>query len=172
VAFVSSIAPATRRGVRENMLPMLRNFYTMANIAPRLLRFTLYFGAREAQIYPETYLARLDVPALSDSDRAILINDPIIRAMLVEDIGEAFRNNSTPFAEDIILVARSWGFRLRDIRVPVDVWHGEQDIFAPVQMGCDIVEAIFGSRAHIFPGEGHAIIFKHWQNILSTLIST
>jgi pimeloyl-ACP methyl ester carboxylesterase len=99
------------------------------------------------------------------------MNDPTIRMMLIEDIGEAFSNNSTPFADDIILVARQWGFRLRDIHVPVDVWHGEQDVFAPMQMGCDIVDAVFGSRVHLFPDDGYAIIFTHWQTILSTLVA-
>lgn len=171
LGLVASISPAERRGTRDNMLPMLRNFYTMAHFAPRLLRFTLYFGAREAQSYPETYLARLDAPALSAADRALLMDDPQIRSLLVEDIGEAFRNNSTPFAEDIIIVSRPWGFRLRDLHIPTYLWHGERDIFMPVQMGCDIAEAVFGCQAQFLPDEGHAIIFNHWQTILSKLLS-
>lgn len=171
VGLVSSIAPAERRGIRDNMIPMLRNFYTMASFAPRLLRLTLYFGAREAQSYPETYLARLDTPTLCQSDRDLLLQDPHIRTLMLEDIGEAFRNNSTPFAEDIIILSRPWGFRLRDLRVPVYLWHGEQDVFMPVQMGCDIADTVFGCVAQFFPDEGHAVIFTHWHSILSMLLS-
>lgn len=168
VGVVSGLSPFTRRNTREHMLPMLRNFYTMAGIAPRLLRLTLYFGAREAQSRPEYYLDRLDVPALCEIDQAVL-RDSTIRALLVADLGEAFRNNSTPFAEDIIILSYPWGFRLQDIHVPVYLWHGEQDILAPVQMGYDVANAIFGCRAHFFSDEGHTLIFTHWAEILTAL---
>jgi pimeloyl-ACP methyl ester carboxylesterase len=166
---VSSIAPADRRGTRDHMIPMLRNFYTMASITPTLLRLTLYFGAREAQHTPETYLSRLGVPTLCASDRTRLIDDADVRELMIEDIREAFCNNSTPFADDMVLVSRPWGFRLRDIRVPVDVWHGEHDVFYPVQMGHVLADEIFGSRVHTFLDEGYAVIFNHWSIILSTL---
>lgn len=168
---VSSLSPLHIRGAREGMNPMLRNFFFMAYRAPRIFRLTMYFGAREAQTFPEKYLSRLDDPPLCASDRALLIDDPEIRAMSLENIGEAFHNQSTPYSDELILLSRPWGFRLRDIRIPVFLWHGERDTLSPPQMGRYLAEEIPACTPHFFPNEGHAVMFTHWEDILSTIVS-
>jgi pimeloyl-ACP methyl ester carboxylesterase len=49
----------------------------------------------------------------------------------------------------------SWGFDLRDIRVPVKVWHGREDRFVPVQHGQWLAAAIPGAEADISDRDGH-----------------
>src|SRR5690606_38364372 len=94
VGLVSSLSPLNRQGARVNMIPLLRNSYIMAFRAPTLLRLTMYFGAREAQSYPEKYLSRTDDPLLAESDRVTLLHNADIQAMAVESIGETFRIGS------------------------------------------------------------------------------
>jgi pimeloyl-ACP methyl ester carboxylesterase len=171
VGLVSSLSPLNHQGARTDMTPMLRNSYIMAYRAPTLLRLMMYFGAREAQNYPEKYLSRMDDPKLCESDRALLMRDPTIHALLIENIGEAFRNASTPYSDDMILLANPWGFRLQDIRIPAYLWHGEDDMFAPAQMGHYLAKGLPACDARFYPGEGQAVIFIHWQEILSTLIA-
>lgn len=171
VGLASSLSPLNRPGGRANMIPLLRNSYIMAFRAPTLLRLTMYFGAREAQSYPEKYLSRTDDPLLSDSDRAMLLQNPAIRAMSVESIAETFRIGSTPYSDEMILLARAWGFRLRDISILTHLWHGEKDVIAPAQMGYYLANELLACDAHFYPGEGHALIFSRWSEILSTLVS-
>jgi pimeloyl-ACP methyl ester carboxylesterase len=49
----------------------------------------------------------------------------------------------------------SWGFDLRDIRVPVKVWHGRQDRFVPVQHGQLLAASIPDAEADISDRDGH-----------------
>ena len=49
----------------------------------------------------------------------------------------------------------SWGFDLRDIRVPVKVWHGREDRFVPVQHGQWLAAGIPGAEADISDRDGH-----------------
>lgn len=168
-AIISGISPMNRRGMKENMVPMLRNFYIMAYRAPYLLRLVMWFGAREAQNYPEKYLSRMDGAALLETDRQKFLHDPVYRAVWVESITEAFVRGSTPFSEDMIIISRPWRFSLQDIRIPVYLWHGEADAFAPMQMGQYMAQMIPACEAHFYPNEGHAIMFTHWSEILSAL---
>ena len=48
-----------------------------------------------------------------------------------------------------------WGFDLRDIRVPVKIWHGRQDRFVPVQHGQWLAASIPGAEADIGESDGH-----------------
>ena len=49
----------------------------------------------------------------------------------------------------------SWGFDLRDIRVPVKIWHGREDWFVPVQHGQWLAANVPGAEADISDRDGH-----------------
>ena len=49
----------------------------------------------------------------------------------------------------------SWGFDLRDIRVPVKIWHGRQDRMVPVQHGQWLAANVPGAEADISDRDGH-----------------
>jgi pimeloyl-ACP methyl ester carboxylesterase len=84
---------------------------------------------------------------------------------------EAYRTGIEGTLEDTRVLARPWGFRLEDVRVPVHLWHGEQDTLAPVNMGRLLANAIPGCRAHFLPDVGHLVAEHeaHWHSILQTL---
>ncbi len=168
---ISSIGPMNKRGSKEDMVPMLRNFYTMAFRAPTLFRLVMWFGAREAQSDPDKYLSRMDAPNLALEDRQMFLQDAVIRALWVESIIEDFWKGSTPFSEDMIIISRPWRFKLQDIRIPVYLWHGETDAFAPVQMGRYLAQSIPACDAVFYPNEGHALFFNHWDEILSQVVA-
>jgi pimeloyl-ACP methyl ester carboxylesterase len=48
-----------------------------------------------------------------------------------------------------------WGFDVRDIRVPVKIWHGRHDRFVPVQHGEWLAASIPGAEAEISDHDGH-----------------
>src|SRR5215467_5391320 len=58
-------------------------------------------------------------------------------------------------ADDVLVIARDWGFRSEEIRAPVTLWHGEADVTVPPQVGQSFADTIPGCRATFYPGEGH-----------------
>jgi pimeloyl-ACP methyl ester carboxylesterase len=48
-----------------------------------------------------------------------------------------------------------WGFDLKDIRVPVKIWHGRQDRMVPVQHGEWLAANVPGAEADISDRDGH-----------------
>jgi pimeloyl-ACP methyl ester carboxylesterase len=70
----------------------------------------------------------------------------------------------------VIIVTRPWGFRLEDIQTEVHIWHGDEDWSTPVAMAQAMADAILNSRLTILPGEGHFLLFRHWDKILKDLL--
>jgi pimeloyl-ACP methyl ester carboxylesterase len=57
--------------------------------------------------------------------------------------------------DDEAAAMTDWGFDLRDIRVPVKIWHGREDRFVPVQHGQWLAASIPGAEADISDRDGH-----------------
>jgi pimeloyl-ACP methyl ester carboxylesterase len=73
------------------------------------------------------------------------------------------------FAWEVRIFARPWGFRLQDIRMPVYLWHGEEDVSTPVSMAHHVAGAIPNCHATFLRGEGYWLFLNHWQEILTQL---
>jgi pimeloyl-ACP methyl ester carboxylesterase len=70
------------------------------------------------------------------------------------------------------LEARPWGFSLREIRMPVHIWHGEQDELLPIRQGQIMANALPNARAKFYPNEGHiSLTMNHYEELLSTVVS-
>lgn len=67
------------------------------------------------------------------------------------------------------LYVRPWGFRVRNIQVPVHLWHGEQDANAPISMGRYLAMAIPQCQARFYPGEGHLHFIDRLPEILAAV---
>ena len=73
-------------------------------------------------------------------------------------------------AQDFALFCTDWGFRLDDIDVPVDLWHGDDDRNVPVSHGRLQAERIPGARFHLCPGQGHMLVIDRLEEILRTVV--
>src|SRR5690606_2042546 len=117
------------------------------------------------------YLSRMDGPHLLDEDRRMFLGDGAAHAIWVESVAENFWKGSTAFSEDMIILTRPWRFKLQDIRIPVYLWHGEADAFAPVQMARYLAQSIPVCDAVFYPNEGHALFFNRWDEILAQVLT-
>jgi pimeloyl-ACP methyl ester carboxylesterase len=82
------------------------------------------------------------------------------------------RTTAQAMAQDFILFAGDWGFRLEDIAVPVYAWHGDADKNVPFALGKAVAERIPGAEFHPCPGEGHLLVVPHLEEILRTVTAS
>jgi pimeloyl-ACP methyl ester carboxylesterase len=115
---------------------------------------------------------RIVAAAAPEADSRVL-NRPEIREPMVASLREAMRQGPSGALQELVLLARPWGFRLEDIAVPVDLWHGEDDLVVPPEHSRHHHEALpRGSRLRLLPGEGHfSLPIDHIDEILGTLLS-
>ncbi|WP_327247580.1 alpha/beta fold hydrolase [Streptomyces sp. NBC_01320] len=103
---------------------------------------------------------------LPDSDRGI-VSDTGIRAMLVRNFAEGLRNSADGWVDDVMSFSKDWGFRPEDITSPVLLWHGEDDVFAPVQHTRWLAERIPGAELVVERGAAHFGALRVLTRVLS-----
>ncbi len=88
------------------------------------------------------------------SDRAVL-SAPEMKAAFLYDLTTALEVGLRAPISDLVLFARDWGFSLRDIRVPVKIWHGDADAIVPLSHGEFMAGLIPDAELQVTPGGGH-----------------
>ncbi len=159
VAMLGVVCPLDARGVLGAMTARRRLMYRALPLAP--------YAAPLLGLLGPASVARLMTADVPPCDQAILARIAVAYAAMKR---EAFRQGPAAFVTDLALVARPWGFRLEDIRVPVHVWHGALDVSTPPAMGRHLATSIPGASFHFVRGEGHFLAYSRWREILSALI--
>jgi pimeloyl-ACP methyl ester carboxylesterase len=67
----------------------------------------------------------------------------------------AFRDGLWGWYDDDLAFVGDWGFDVADIRVPVCVWQGREDLFVPITHGEWLAAHIPDARAQLRPEHGH-----------------
>jgi pimeloyl-ACP methyl ester carboxylesterase len=169
VAIVCGLAPIADPRLLQSMNPLARAGVSMGARWPLLHR--VFFGGLVAgtlRRFPEMAFQVLGA-GQSRADRET-VRDPRIRAVLVESVREALRQGGRGAAWDLVLYSRPWGFALEDVRVPVHLWHGEDDRTVPPEFGRFLAARLPDCRAEFLPGEGHfSLPFKLGERILRAL---
>jgi pimeloyl-ACP methyl ester carboxylesterase len=101
-----------------------------------------------------------------DSDQ-LWLRRPEVRRQLEDMLVEAVRGGVLGAVQEVGLLARPWGFRLEEIRVPVDLYHGDRDDTAPLEHARYLARTIPGARLHVCPGEGHMVMWSHVEDVLA-----
>jgi pimeloyl-ACP methyl ester carboxylesterase len=140
----------------------------VARHLPTLRRLVLGRVARKVAKNPTAFVEKM-AASLSAADQAIFA-DSEVKQIFVDDLREAFRQGPRGPASDARAADKRWRFRLEDIRVPVWLWHGQEDRDVPPAMGRYVAERIPGSRAMFYRTEGHISTFvNHVDEMLRTL---
>jgi pimeloyl-ACP methyl ester carboxylesterase len=83
---------------------------------------------------------------------------------------EACRQGPAGPAEDVSLIARPWGFDLAVVKVPVLLWHGDQDRNVPVVAGRYLASAFPNCRATFYANDAHlSVPLNHQEEIFRAL---
>jgi pimeloyl-ACP methyl ester carboxylesterase len=155
-------APKAKPSARLPIVPALGRHVRL------LRRFSLARAAKRLAKDGFKFLDKATRDA-SPADRA-LVADEALRRVLVDDMREAFRQGARGPARDARVVNRRWGFKLEEIRIPVWLWHGQEDRNVPPALARFISERIPGSRTTFYRADGHLSTFVgHGAEILEAL---
>ena len=91
---------------------------------------------------------------MPEADRRV-VADIGIRALLAQNFAEALRDSAAGWIDDALAFCAPWGFNLADIKVPVLLWHGENDVFSPAAHARWLAEQIPGAIMSIRPDTAH-----------------
>jgi len=132
VAVLVSLAPSDAQGLDWCDGMTRSNIEEYGRASENAEDLTAELSARTEQIQqdPEFLLGFLE-PELTAPDRRI-VGDLGIRRLLAETYAEALRCGADGWIGDVLAFRKPWGFDLRDIHVPVLLWHGSEDVFSPV----------------------------------------
>jgi pimeloyl-ACP methyl ester carboxylesterase len=103
---------------------------------------------------------------MPDSDRRV-VADQGVRTMLQTNFREALRSHEAGgWIDDVLAFNQQWGFDPADIPGPVLIWHGEDDVFAPVEHARWLAERIPLSQLHAVPDTAHFGVLRVLPSIL------
>jgi len=167
-AIISGTCPYDLPGAKETLSRRDTQLYGLADKAPWLLRLMLWKVARDARKNFSSVFSLFT--EVSEPDK-VALSQPDVQRMFGEVVVGAFERGTRGVALDWKLEARPWGFPLREIRMPVHIWHGEQDELLPIRQGQIMSNALPNARAKFFPNEGHISLFvNHYDELLSTIV--
>ncbi len=118
--------------------------------------------ALAALLGPMVELARADPNSLWDalakelpeSDQRVIAR-PEVHDALATNLAESVATSMDGWLDDDLAFVRPWGFALADITVPVLLWHGADDVLAPVSHSEYLAEHVPGAIFVRPAGVGH-----------------
>ena len=95
---------------------------------------------------------------LGPSDREVATGD--LAAFVLASMRAGIEASGDGWLDDDLLFTKPWGFDFDSIRVPVQLWHGEQDRFVPFDHGLWLAGRIPGVNAHLTAEDGHLTLLE------------
>jgi pimeloyl-ACP methyl ester carboxylesterase len=105
-----------------------------------------------------------------EGDRAVFAR-PEMKAMFIDDLMHGSRWGLRAPVYDLMLFSRPWGFRLRDIRVPIRFWHGDADHLVPLAHGRRQAQLVPDAALSVRPGESHLGGLAAAEHVMDTILS-
>lgn len=164
---VSGVGPLSDTGAEDGMMGLNRGIVRLARRSPYLVYPPFAISGYLFRRWPD--MAVRAAPRQLPACDVEVLSRPQVRAAFLEDYRRFSSTSAMAAAQDFHLFASDWGFRLEDITVPVDVWHGDADRNVPFSHGRLQADRIPGARMHECPGEGHLLVVDHLEEILRTV---
>ncbi len=153
----SSPSPANFKGATKGMAIGNRLGLFLGQYAPWLYRWLIRTNVAAFAKDPQTVIDAM-AKQMAPPDQA-LMKTALVRDAVIRDFAEAFRQGGGGHEVDgaLAMSSQDWGFSLRQISVPVFLWHGEEDTLVTVNMAKYLEREIPDCTARIVPGAAHLL---------------
>jgi pimeloyl-ACP methyl ester carboxylesterase len=163
------IAPPDADGLDwyGGMTPSNVQEYVLADTNPERLRANLIGRAERMRRDPGSQLV-FPSDELIPADRRVIGNIEM-RRKITGSYTEGLRLGVAGWFDDSLAFRRDWGFDPKVIGIPVQLWHGAEDQFAPVEHTRWLARRIPDARANVQPGAGHFTAVERLPEMLAAL---
>ena len=110
-------------------------------------------------------------PGTPEVDREAYAAIPGFAEALVDSMRRGLSRGVDGWLDDETASARSWGFRVGDIRVPVTIRHGVADPMVSVEHGRWLADHVPGARGEFLAGGAHASVMAGFDDVLDGLLA-
>ncbi len=168
IIIVSGAAPLADTKRHDYLRRFDRNAVRAAGRAPWVIRLALWHWGRAQRRDAERFFEQ-SVADMCAADQEAL-SEPELRSQMIANSVELYRQGGRGMYDEALVLARPWGFDLSEIQVRVEIWHGAHDRTVPIGMSAHLAESIPGAQLRLFVDEGHHLLYRHWPDILSSLV--
>jgi pimeloyl-ACP methyl ester carboxylesterase len=174
MAIVSGAISIVDLADREGLFPLYRWMLSLYQTSPQLLRRLFQCARPMLSVRPPVRLRPLILKLLMlQPCDAESLRDSAAFEAIFESQRRAWRGSPNGVMADAQIYAQPWGFPLEEVRVPVRLWHGNQDRAFSVRLAQQIAARLPNCKAHYIEGAGHySLPIRHTREILQDLIST
>jgi pimeloyl-ACP methyl ester carboxylesterase len=168
-ALVGALGPCSQDWARADLRLHGRTAFRLARHAPALLWPSYGLPTMIAMRYFPGFTLKA-IHAFSPTADRLAVQEPWIRQQLLRSMSESMRQGPTPALHELTLLGRDWGFRLQDVYVPVQLWHGSADQVVPVSHAHHYRQSLPQVEFTLLPGESHfSLPINHAFAILDKL---
>jgi pimeloyl-ACP methyl ester carboxylesterase len=169
LALVAGLGPPESAGMRQGRAGLLLGFGRA-----RLSRHIVFNAARRALLdeQNETRLLAIRRRFVSRLQRDNTTFDGEFGRRMMACWREGLRRGIEGAASDARIYGEPWPFDVASIKVPLDIWHGEEDHIVPCAVGRAYAAALPRAQTFFMPGEGHvSLVTTHLDDILDRLLA-
>ena len=167
IAIVCALAPNKAKGMDKGRVGMLLNLGRKPFISWLIfnfLRVRLLNGNLEKSF--NKWKNKIPLPEI---DLKLFTIDRGRR--LMENFKEAVKHGTTGVHRDANLYSNYWGFKLKNIKKKIFVWHGDKDLTVPIITNKYYKKKLKNKEIFIKPNEGHFSICYNFMNDIIQQVS-
>lgn len=164
VVIISGLGELTPRNALEGMIAQNRLMLRIAKVAPLLCKPAVRVIAEGWRSHPHgmiRYMAKM----LPGEDRAILLDRSFSDPFAISMQRGVQHGHSGPYQE-LRRISKPWGFSLKGITCPVEIFHGDADRYVPISHAQWVVSQIAHARLHVKKDRGHFMAARMGKEIL------
>ena len=171
IAVVSGAPPISELPDHEGLLTLYRWMLALHGTRPRLLRALFYLARPFASVRPPIRFRPILLKLLPPYDAEVLRDAAAFEACF-ESQRQAWRASGKGVMADAEIYAHPWGFPLKEVRVPVRLWHGKNDRAFSFRLAQEIAGHLPNCRLRLIDKAGHySLPIRNMREILVDLIN-
>jgi len=173
IAIASGASPIVDLSDHSGLLWLYRRMLWLHRCSPQALRVLFYLTGAIARIRPPVRFRplMLKLLQLQPCDAASL-EDSVAFEACFESQRRAWRASVKGLIADVEIFGKPWGFRLEDVDVPVQLWHGTKDRAFSIQLAQEVAARLPNCTARYVEDEGHySLPIRHVREILADLLA-